>query len=567
MRQRTQKSVSRRIDLNYFKHPSPLRTGRKIVGWLAMFAAAVWVGFMAFGPKPAGTTGGAGQNDGIHNPGPLTAAHALIQHDCLACHDGGKGMTAGDGKSFSKSISDAACLKCHDGAAHHPNQTAASLSSMKLPDGTMHSVTSNCASCHIEHRGIEVLSGKQDTNCTSCHADVAAHSAKPPAVQAKVVAFTAADHPKFGRSLPKDTAGKWLDTTVLKFNHLKHNGVNGLVNNCTACHAGLDPQPTAKAAAAGTLPPWRDPLDRPAAMADISDTRNLGQISFAKHCIGCHAIELQGKVKVTVPHEDLSIVRGTLAGLGQTYADALAAMPADARKKELETTVKVGTGPRAKTTTKILTDSQWVDARLAELTERADKAGGSASGPAKALYATIKKAATPASKPSADAPVLPSPSQLEFLVTYGIGSNCAFCHEVKGSPPAIAAAASSTTTPTMGDLATVADTAPTGIPTQSRHWFRAAEFSHYAHRSNSCYDCHSAAWDSKLTSDVLSPDMDTGKASCISCHRPETGESASQRFAPSNCTTCHGFHLKTEERPALAIDAAQIKLLEKPTAK
>ncbi len=66
-------------------------------------------------------------------------------------------------------------------------------------------------------------------------------------------------------------------------------------------------------------------------------------------------------------------------------------------------------------------------------------------------------------------------------------------------------------------------------------WMPRAQFSHAAHRSSSCVSCHRHAEESRLSSDVLMPDI----GSCRSCH---SGSRARGRLV-SDCAMCHRFHL------------------------
>ena len=69
----------------------------------------------------------------------------------------------------------------------------------------------------------------------------------------------------------------------------------------------------------------------------------------------------------------------------------------------------------------------------------------------------------------------------------------------------------------------------------SSSWMPRAQFSHAAHRSSSCVSCHRRATESRLSSDVLMPDI----GSCRSCH---SGSRPRGRLV-SDCAMCHRFHL------------------------
>lgn len=67
----------------------------------------------------------------------------------------------------------------------------------------------------------------------------------------------------------------------------------------------------------------------------------------------------------------------------------------------------------------------------------------------------------------------------------------------------------------------------------NQSWMPASVFSHRAHRTTECSDCHQAETSEKST-DVLMPDIDI----CRDCH----GGAASQAKLGSRCVDCHDFH-------------------------
>ena len=79
-------------------------------------------------------------------------------------------------------------------------------------------------------------------------------------------------------------------------------------------------------------------------------------------------------------------------------------------------------------------------------------------------------------------------------------------------------------------------------------WFPKAEFDHEAHQMLVCTECHAKAPNSKLTSDVLIPGID----SCRQCHKPGADS------ADAQCYECHVYHDWSKEKPvtgALKISA------------
>jgi hypothetical protein len=104
---------------------------------------------------------------------------------------------------------------------------------------------------------------------------------------------------------------------------------------------------------------------------------------------------------------------------------------------------------------------------------------------------------------------------------------CVYCHEYQsreGGFPVVAKVA-----PVVGRFN--ADQ-PGG-----ESWFLRGEFSHRAHRAIECSSCHKTSADSKQTSDVLIPKLE----SCTPCH----GDSGTPI---DNCSQCHLYHNKAKEQ-------------------
>ncbi len=70
-------------------------------------------------------------------------------------------------------------------------------------------------------------------------------------------------------------------------------------------------------------------------------------------------------------------------------------------------------------------------------------------------------------------------------------------------------------------------------------WFAHAEFDHQAHQMVQCASCHAKANDSRETSDVLIPGIQT----CQQCHH------AGKDAAEARCFECHTYHDWSKEKP------------------
>jgi predicted CXXCH cytochrome family protein len=93
------------------------------------------------------------------------------------------------------------------------------------------------------------------------------------------------------------------------------------------------------------------------------------------------------------------------------------------------------------------------------------------------------------------------------------GKSCKECHEMKFATPQ--------SNPAV-DKANI-----------TARWLKNGDFDHQAHQMVQCAECHPKAPTSKLTSDILLPDVKT----CQTCHH-----SGDQRAAQSSCSECHSYH-------------------------
>jgi hypothetical protein len=89
--------------------------------------------------------------------------------------------------------------------------------------------------------------------------------------------------------------------------------------------------------------------------------------------------------------------------------------------------------------------------------------------------------------------------------------------------------------------------APGGLPVVAKtaitaRWLQHAEFDHEAHQMVQCASCHAKANESRETSDVLIPGVQT----CQQCHR--SGKDA----AEARCFECHVYHDWSKEKPVVA---------------
>jgi hypothetical protein len=465
-RVRTTKELAQRIELDYFQRPHPFRRWMRLLSVGAMVMAAGWLIVEAI---PG--------DQSVYTPGPVSQAHALFGSQCIQCHG------PADGGIYWRDVSDTACLKCHDGPIHHENQ----LRFIGTHQGQM--VASNCASCHVEHKGQTRLARMSNRHCTQCHADLqtkgpAAHSSfcivAGHRVERKITRFTSSEHPEVAvlRTGQKDVAQIKLNHEV----HLKPNlkGPEGPVQmTCTDCHE-LD--------------------DKGAYMAPIQ---------YEKHCMVCHLLDYDPRREIAprnTPDVRQALQQETFAEYVAQHPDRFPVVPHE-------------------TPEEVRAFLQWTYSR--------EKVGDSAdfnlpllfASPQARLLSRLRYAQLPKSvRTSTDQLVQAAEVRLYRTKKRG----CLECHSVafSGQPSAVSG--------TDSDASSLPSITPTVIPNR---WLPHSVFDHKAHRLLACVACHAQAPQSRDTADVLLP----GIKACVECHRESGG-------ARSSCVECHLYHDRSRER-------------------
>jgi hypothetical protein len=453
-RTRTTKKLAQRIDLNYFKRPTGLKRAKF---WLSVGLPSlclVWIAWHGFA-----------RDSRVYSSGRMSAAHAVLEAQCAACHM----QTAG---AFSAKAIDAACLACHDAPPHHAAQHAA-------PGG---------AACHSEHRGRVNLVAVSDQSCAACHGDL--ESASRATRYATHIKSFEDGHPEF-RPPRGDLRRVWYRTAI-EVNHAVHmkpirRGPSGptVQLECGNCHrpSAADPDLTYSDAryrtAAASYEKERRFLSNPGVLESVGPTSGrelMAPVKFANACGACHSLSFDERFDIGVPHDEPEIVHAFLVAKFTEYIGAHAAELREARDPLRELT---GRAMPAKTV--FYTRNEWI---------------------AKRVY---------------DA------EQLLWRKT------CSQCHvltyrsesRTPGDPPWLSESpADILTRPILPDIPIAAD--------PRRRWPH-AKFDHDAHRGFSCVSCHEKAMTSTGISDVLLPGMATCKtchapgperaeSRCFECH-------------------------------------------------
>jgi len=265
-RSRTTKTLAKRIQLDYFTRPHPLRAWKARASWAAVAVCALVTLWWLMPSRRLAWAGGE-----------LTAAHAVLAADCGSCHGEGRRPPDGTAASLAGSgagagaVTDGACLACHAGPLHQKKQASSPA----------------CASCHAEHRGGS-LTAVDDTHCAACHADLTTRTGPPEATAREFTSFPS-DHPEF------DAVAKGTDATRLRLNHRLHlkpgiRGAGGPVTlACASCHH-----------------------------PDQAGARML-PVTYERDCRSCHLLgfDTEGRFAegTVVPHGDPNAVRDYLVDL------------------------------------------------------------------------------------------------------------------------------------------------------------------------------------------------------------------------------------------------------------
>jgi hypothetical protein len=340
-RTRTTKRLAQRIDLNYFKRPTPYKRARL---WLSVLVPLLAIGWIAWR--------GYSHDSRVYSSGRMSEAHAVLEKQCVVCHI----QKAGE---FTSKAADSACLACHDGPVHHENEVRAAV-----PD---------CAACHGEHRGRININAASNQACAECHGDL--HVVGIVKRYATHIRSLEDGHPEFAslRASVKDPGTIQLNHAI----HLKpiRRGPNGpmVQLECGDCHRP-----------AGMNRDWSY-ADKAYIVAATSYDRNLSEVlpddahwgpkpltgretmmppEFATACAACHLLTFDKRIDVGVPHDKPEVVHAFLVKKFQEY---IAAHPGEVRvvrdpNRDL-------TGKPLQPDVRILTPAQWVTERTADAEE------------------------------------------------------------------------------------------------------------------------------------------------------------------------------------------------------
>ena len=477
-RTRTTKKLAQRIDLNYFKKPTPLKRAKIWLSLLLPLLGLIWIGERTIF-----------KDAHVYSSGRLSGAHAVLEKECAACHV----QTAG---AFSAKVTDSACLDCHDGPMHHASQT-------KAPE---------CATCHAEHRGSRNITAASNQACAECHSDLkASHSATRYAPQ--IQSFEDG-HPEFAalRSVAGVAAS---DPGAIKLNHALHmkpirRGPNGpnVQLECGNCHrpTATDADLTysdAKYRAAVVsykdsdefLPVHSETLR---AARAVSGRELMAPVRFANACAACHLLTFDKRFDAGVPHDKPEVVRAFLV---KTFTEYITAHPGELR--ETQDPARDLSGRPLPPRMRAVTSSQWVTEKTAVAEEL--------------LW----------HKTCAQCHEMSVTSLRDARIARWSASNASGATR-RASSSQFESSTDQEAPSQVGDA-----NLPTVAPANTTLWWMPhSKFDHAAHTGFACAGCHAKTLTSAEPSDVLIP----GIATCQKCHAPGPGH------AESRCFECHTYH-------------------------
>jgi hypothetical protein len=336
-RTRTTKKLAQRIDLNYFKRPTPLKRAKFLLSVLLPLLALIWISWR-----------GLSGDHRVYSSGRMSKAHAVLEKECAACHL----RTA---SAFFAKAADDACLSCHDGPIHHPSRVS----------------TPNCAVCHTEHRGHINISAASNQACAECHINLEAASGK--SLYANHIRSFEDGHPNF------DAADKTnRDPGTIKLNHSLHmkpirrapSGPNVQLD-CSDCHrtsagatksmwAYADAKYSAASASYTDADNFRPPGTSGPAPHNPSTGRELmAPVKFANACAACHLLTFDRRFDFGVPHDKPEVIRAFLA---RTFREYIAAHASEVRVQREAGRDLTGKPPPPEF--RVLTPAQWVAERV-----------------------------------------------------------------------------------------------------------------------------------------------------------------------------------------------------------
>jgi hypothetical protein len=337
-RTRTTKKLAQRIDLNYFKRPTPLKRAKFWLSLLLPLIALLWIAERTIF-----------KDSRVYSSGRLSEPHAVLEKNCEACHV----QTAGE---FSAKAADHACLGCHDGPVHHE------LSLVGKKELA-------CAECHSEHHGRVNLNASSNESCAICHENLSPAYGAPRF--ASHIRSLKDGHPEFAALRAESLHSLFVRGTT-KLNHAVHmklirrGPIGPLVQlDCANCHrppAVAPPSTYSDTNYVGAKVSYNDKgralpgLPTNIAPRQPATGRELmAPVKFADSCASCHLLTFDKRFDIGVPHDEPKVVRDFLLKKFQEY---IAAHPESLRERREPN--RDLTGKTLPAESRTVTPAQWI---------------------------------------------------------------------------------------------------------------------------------------------------------------------------------------------------------------
>jgi len=347
--------------------------------------------------------------------------------------------------------------------------------------------TPACSSCHLEHKGEFKMAATTDAACSQCHGDL--HVKEGELKYDPHVSDFDNKHPQF---LPL-RHGQY-DPGTVNLNHHAHlqptlRGPNGPVQmQCSDCHrpAGIN-QPWPYSVTV-VQPASQEPVVAPATATMQQKKRftetgagpYMAPIRYVNQCAACHTLQFDPLIAEPAPHGDTKKVRA--------FVEDKIRQLVKEHPELIHQPINTGYKDEIEATRNFLRPTHD--------------------------YLTLPKQPT--------TPQNWVEQRIEMSERLLWKKDCKVCHEQTTGEP---------------------DTIPTSVKAViPARWLPNSEFDHQAHRMMTCESCHSHISESKATSDVNLPGIET----CRRCHK-ERGAMANA--AEGRCYECHSYHDWRNEQP------------------
>lgn len=339
--------------------------------------------------------------------------------------------------------------------------------------------TPACSSCHLEHKGKFKMAATTDVACEQCHGNL--HVKDGELKYDPHVSSFQHHHPEF---LP---VRRQFDPGTVNLNHHAHlqptlRGPNGPVQmQCSDCHRPTGINQSWPYSVAATQPASQQPVVVPAADTQQQNKRftetgagpYMQPMKYVNQCAACHTLQFDPLIAEPAPHGDTGKVRSFV----EEQIKQLVRKHPDLVLKPITT----GYSDQIEMTRNFLRPTRD--------------------------YLTLPKQPTTPENWTA--------LRIELAERLLWKKDCKVCHEQ-----------------TTGEPDMIPTTVKAVIPAR---WLPNSNFDHEAHRMMTCESCHSHVPESKLTSDVNLPGIDT----CRRCHKDG---GAMANAAEGRCYECHSYH-------------------------